>query len=234
MQKTSKIIFKMQEPSLNLTSKLPQVRNVSFAHLLNQTLMTLHGIPKNADMQKRQVAQILLSNYKDFQIIIFVMPNGDIYFDEPYSRQQLSTVNSLAFRDYFKGQLKTNDTYLGDPSTSVSTGQRQSVIAVPVHSLNDNSTIVGIWDGGIDFDVLSQELQSLNLTSDGMRVVYVGHNGEKIADSEVNKGMIPESFVHLNSFKNAINGESGSIIDTVDNSEMMVHISQSNYFIILG
>jgi hypothetical protein len=86
MQKTSKIIFKMQEPSLNLTSKLPQVRNVSFAHLLNQTLMTLHGIPKNADMQKRQVAQILLSNYKDFQIIIFVMPKGDIYFDEPYSR----------------------------------------------------------------------------------------------------------------------------------------------------
>ena len=30
---------------LEVTSKLPQVRNVSYAHLLNQTLNILHGIP---------------------------------------------------------------------------------------------------------------------------------------------------------------------------------------------
>ena len=30
---------------LEITSKLPQVKNISFAHLLNQTLNTLHGIP---------------------------------------------------------------------------------------------------------------------------------------------------------------------------------------------
>ena len=132
---------------LNITSKLPQVRNASYAHLLNQTLMSLHGIPKDADLQKRQVAQNILSAYKELQIIIFIMPNGDIYFDEPYSRQQISTVTNLTFRDYFKGVLKTNDTYLGDPSTSASSGQRLSVIAVPVYSLKDNSTFVGIWAG---------------------------------------------------------------------------------------
>ena len=150
------------------------------------------------------------------------MPNGDIYFDEPYSRQQISKVNNLAFRDYFKGLLKTNDTYLGDPSTSASSGQRQSVIAVPVYSLNDNSILVGVWAGGIDFDVLSKELQSLDLTLEGKRVVYVGHNGQKIADSEVSKSDMPESFADLNSFKNAINGESDSTIDVVDNSTVMV------------
>ena len=76
--------------------------------------------------------------------------------------------------------------------------------------------------GGKDFDVFSKEIQSLNLTSDGKRVIYVGNNGQKIADSEVNKSKIPESFAHLNSFKNAIKGESGSTTDMVDNSTMIV------------
>ncbi|MDW0342731.1 MAG: hypothetical protein QN424_10370, partial [Nitrososphaeraceae archaeon] len=31
---------------LEITSKLPQVRDVPYAHLLNQTLNTLHGIPQ--------------------------------------------------------------------------------------------------------------------------------------------------------------------------------------------
>jgi cache domain-containing protein len=207
---------------LNITSQLPQVRNVSFAHLLNQTLKTLHGIPKDADIQKRQVAQNILSNYKGFQIIIFIMPNGDVYFDEPYSRQQISTTTNLAFRDYFQGVLKTHDIYLGDPSASVSSGQLQSVIAVPVYSLKDNSSLIGIWSGGIDFGVLSKELQSLNLTADGKRVVYVGHNGLKIADSDINKNKIHESFANLKSFKSAINGQFGSVIDTVNNTKMLV------------
>jgi hypothetical protein len=207
---------------LNVTSKLPQVRNVSSAHLLNQTLKTLHGIPKDADIQKRQVAQNILSNYKDLQVIFFIMPNGDIYFDEPYSRQQMLTTTNFAFRDYFQGVVRTHDIYLSDPYISASSGQRQSAIAVPVYSLKDNSSLVGIWAGGIDFGFLSKELQSLNLTADGKRVVYVGHNGQKIADSEINKSKIAESFANLNSFKNAINGQSGSTIDTVDNKKMLV------------
>ncbi|MGE5661098.1 MAG: hypothetical protein ACM3X1_02515, partial [Ignavibacteriales bacterium] len=41
---------------LEITSTLPEVRNVSYAHILNQTLDTLHGIPQEADIEKRQVA----------------------------------------------------------------------------------------------------------------------------------------------------------------------------------
>ena len=215
---------------LEITSKLPQIRNVSYAHLLNQTLNTLHGIPQHADIEKRQVAKNMLSSNSDFQIVIFIMPNGDIYFDEPYSRQQISTTTNLAFRDYFKGVIKINDIYLGDPTPSASSGQMQSVIAVPVYSLKDNSTVVGVWAGGIDFAILNKELQSFNITSslDGsngtnnMRVVYVGHNGQKVADSDINKSKTPESFATLNSFKNAINGQSGSITDTIDNNTKML------------
>jgi cache domain-containing protein len=215
---------------LNVTSQLPQVREVSYTNLLNQTLKTLHGIPKDADIQKRQVAQNILSNYRDLQIIIFIMPNGDVYFDEPYSRQQISTTTNLTFRDYFQGVVKTHDIYLGDPSISMSSGQLQSVIAVPVYSLKDNSSLVGIWSGDLDFGALSNELQSLNLTADGKRVVYVGHNGLKIADSDVNKSKIHESFANLNSFKSAISVQSGSVIDTMDNTKMLVTYRPVNAF----
>jgi hypothetical protein len=209
---------------LNMTSQLPQIREVPLSHMLNQTLTTLHGIPQDADIQKRLVAQNILSSYKDFQIIIFIMPNGDIYLDEPYSRQIMSTETNLGFRDYFKGVTDTNEIYIGDPSLSVSSGQLQSIIAVPVFSLKDNSTMVGIWAGGLDFETLNEELQSINLTSsDGYtRVVYVGQNGQKIADSDVNKSTIPESFANLTSFRNAIDGQSGLTLDMIDNKNMSV------------
>jgi len=77
----------------------------------------------------------------------------------------MSTTTNLEFSDYFQGVVKTKDIYLGNPSTSVSTGQKQSVIAVPVFSLKDNSTLVGVWAGGLDFGVLNKQLQSFNLTS---------------------------------------------------------------------
>ena len=193
---------------------MPQVNNTSFAHLLNQTLTTLHGIPKDADIKKRQIAQDILSNYKDFQLIFFLMPKGNVYLEEPYSRQQNLTTNNLAYRDYFQVAIKTHNTYLGNVLTSVSSGRRQADIGVPIYSGKDNSTLIGIWAGAIDFHVLNTELQSLNLPA-GERAVYVGHNGQKIADSNVNSSNKAESFGNLQSFKNAIDGNSDSNIEEV-------------------
>jgi len=209
---------------LNITSKLPQVRNISFSHLFNQTFNTLHGLPQEAEIEKRQIAKNILDDSNIFQLVLFILPNGNIYFDEPYFRQQISTTTNLAFRDYFKGAINTHDIYLGDPSRSVSSGQLQSVIAVPIYSLKNNSTVVGVWAGAIDFNILNKELQSLDLTlaAAGDRVVYVGHNGLKIADSDINKSKISTSFANLTSFKDAINGRSGSEIDTIDNTKMLV------------
>ncbi|MDW0212492.1 MAG: hypothetical protein QOA12_11065, partial [Nitrososphaeraceae archaeon] len=98
---------------LEITSKLPQVRDVPYAHLLNQTLNTLHGIPQYADIEKRQVVKNILSSNNDLYEIFLLMPNGNMYFLEPYSIQQTLTLNNFAFRDYFQGAIKTNDTYLG-------------------------------------------------------------------------------------------------------------------------
>jgi C4-dicarboxylate-specific signal transduction histidine kinase len=218
---------------LEITSKLPQVRDVPYAHLLNQTLNTLHGIPQYADIEKRQVVKNILSNNNDFYEIFLVMPNGNMYFLEPYSIQQTLAVNNFAFRDYFQGAIRTNDTYLGNAhTTAAASGVSTAKIAVPVYSLKDNSTIAGVWAGSIDFKVLNRELQSLNLTSldDSTRVVYVDSNGQKIADSDINKSTIPESFANLKSFKAAIGGQAGSTIDTVDNTKMLVAYQPVNAF----
>jgi hypothetical protein len=157
------------------------------------------------------------------------MPNGDMYFLEPFSTQQTLTKNNYAFRDYFQGAIKRNDTYLGNVIIATAASRpREAVISIPVYSLKDNSTVVGVWAGSIDFNILDKELQSLNITSSSKggngitRVVYIDNNGQKIADSDINKSKTPESFANLNSLKNAINGQSGSIIDTVNNTKMVV------------
>ena len=82
------------------------------------------------------------------------------------------------------------------------------------------------------FSVLNKELQSLNITSldDNTRVVYVDSNGQKVADSDINKSTTPESFANLNSFKDAINGQAGSTIDTVNNTNMLVTYQPVNAF----
>ena len=218
---------------LEITSKLPQLRDVPYAHLLNQTLNTLHGIPRYADIEKRQVVKNILSSNDDLYEIFLLMPNGNMYFLEPYSIQQTLAVNNFAFRDYFQGAISTNDTYLGNVhTTAAASGARTAKIAVPTYFLKDNSTIAGVWAGSIDFNVLNKELQSLNLTSlgDGTRAVYVDGKGQKIADSDINKSIIPESFPNLKGFKAAIGGQAGSTIDTVNNTKMLVSYQPVNTF----
>jgi hypothetical protein len=214
---------------LEITSKLPQVKNVSYAHLLNQTLNILHGIPQQADVEKRQVAKNIIDSNSGLYKVFFIMPNGDMYFLEPFSTQQALTANNYAFRDYFQGAIKTSDTYLGNVIIATAASHpREAVIAVPVYSLMDNSTIAGVWAGSIDFNALNKEFETLNVTSslyggnNNTRVVYVDSNGQKVADSDINKSATPESFANLSSFKDATKGQAGSTIDTANNTKMLV------------
>ena len=193
--------------------------------MLNLTLNTLHGIPQYADIEKRQLGRSMTSSNNDLYEIFFIMPNGNMYFLEPYSIQKTLSKNNYAFRDYFREAIKRNDTYLGNGlNTAAASGIRTAQIAVPVYSLKYNSTIAGVWAGSIDFNVLNKELQSLNLTSlgDSTRIVYVDSKGQKIADSDISKSTIPESFSNLTGFKAALSGQTGSTIEKVDNTKMLV------------
>jgi C4-dicarboxylate-specific signal transduction histidine kinase len=93
---------------LEITSRLPQVKSAPYASSISPEL---HGVPRDVDMPKRKVAQDILDTDEDFQVIFFLMPNGDVYLIEPYSQQQNLTGNNFAFRDYYKGALESRDTF---------------------------------------------------------------------------------------------------------------------------
>jgi hypothetical protein len=196
-----------------------------YASSLNQTLRTLHGIGRDLDIQKRKVAQNILSADKDFETTFFLMPNGNIYMQEPYSRQLNLTKTSFDFRDYYKGAVSTHMTYLGNVIISASSGLPQANIAVPIYSAENNNSksLVGIWAGGLNLRIFSKSLQSLNLTNNE-RIVYVDYHGQKIADSDKKQGINRknESFANLQSFKNAVAGKSGSIIEVINGTKMLV------------
>ena len=207
---------------LEITSKLPEVRKVSFASSINNTL---RGIPKDTDLAKRNVAQGILSKYNDFRVIALLMPNGNMYMEEPYSRQLNLSKTNFAFRDYYKGAVSTHNTYLGNLIIASCCGLPQANMAVPIYSSENNTnnpSLVGVWYGGLDLDVFNKSLQSLNLT-DNERIVYVDQHGQKIADSDKKQSINRnETFANLQSFKNAIAGKSGSNIEEINGTKMLV------------
>ena len=207
---------------LEITSKLPEVRKVSFASSINNTL---RGIPKDTDLAKRNVAQGILSKYNDFRVVALLMPNGDMYMEEPYSRQLNLSKTNFAFRDYYKGAVSTHNTYLGNLIIASCCGLPQANMAVPIYSSENNTnnpSLVGVWYGGLDLDVFNKSLQSLNLT-DNERIVYVDQHGQKIADSDKKQSINRnETFANLQSFKNAIAGKSGSNIEEINGTKMLV------------
>jgi hypothetical protein len=208
---------------LEVTSLLPQVRNTPYANSISPVL---HGIPQNLDSPKRAIAQHILSKYHDFDIVSFIMPNGNMYILEPYSQQAHLTKNNYAFRDYYKGAVGTHNTYLGGVIISTATGKKEAVISVPIYSNNSNQ-LVGIWAGDISLGAIEKSLQALNITTDNTthneRVVFVDQNGKKVADSvKALSGKQNESFASLRSFKNAENGTAGSIVEQFNDTKMLI------------
>lgn len=70
---------------LELTSKLPEVTNVSYANMITEKFM---GIPQSLDLQKRNIARNILEKDRDIASIFFLIPKGDTYMGEPYPDQQ--------------------------------------------------------------------------------------------------------------------------------------------------
>jgi hypothetical protein len=93
------------------------------------------GIPGNLDLQKRKIAQDILSKDKDFGSVYFTMPNGNIYMGEPYSHQKQLPRLNYADRDWYKGVTPLNNTYISAVFISASIHAPATAIAVPVYSI---------------------------------------------------------------------------------------------------
>jgi hypothetical protein len=228
---------------LEFTSKLPEMRDLLFSDLFNTAF---NGIPANADMEKRQIGQEILSKYpKEFVSFLFLMPNGTVYLLEPFARQQNLSTSDLSYRDYYEGVIETKDTFLGNVITFVASGRNQAQLAVPVFGLESNNrSIVGILSAGLNFKTYNEILRTNNL-KDQESIVLLDSNGTKIADSDpiritsLSKNAIGDvSFRNLQSFDNAMKGRTGTVEEIVNGSSMLVQYKpvkaiQNNWVILL-
>ena len=89
---------------LQITSMMPEVRNVQYADKINSSL---HGISGSDDVEKRQIADRILKYVDTFEAITYLLPNGDMYMEEPYDRQLGQGRDNFAFRDYYQGAVNT-------------------------------------------------------------------------------------------------------------------------------
>lgn len=221
---------------LKIVSDIPQIRALPNASLINPSF---HGIPKDAEIQKRQIFQNILSIDKDFEVISYLMPNGDMYFQEPYSRQENLTRDNFALRDYYKGAVSTGDTYLGNVIISASSGLPSVLMSIPLYYANDSSSsseanhtenLIGLLGANQGISTFNKFLQSLPI-SKNETAIYVDNNGQIIASSSsslsspINKqgqSNAGGNISSLQSFKDVISGKSGYNIENINNKDMLI------------
>jgi hypothetical protein len=209
--------------ALQIASNLPEILQPPDKNLVDPKVK---GIPEDADIEKRKIAKILLDQFKDINSILYYFNNGDIYFDEPFQDQLNLTATNFSFRDYYQVVNQTKNTYLSDAILSKATGLNLAVIATPV--INHQNEPIGILLGTINFNNYDKFLQSLNLQNN-TRLVMIDKNGAKLGDSNKNETSIStksfekkEQFSHLTSFKNALEGKSGSILEKFNGKESQI------------
>ena len=220
--------------ALQIASNIPQILQPPDIDLIDPKI---NGIPEDADIEKRKIAKILLNQFNEFSSIVFSLNNGDVYFVEPFERQLNLTTNNLSFRDYYQVVEQTKKTYLSDAIISKATGRNLAVIATPV--INKENEMTGILLGAINFNNYDKFLQSLNIQNNS-RLVLIDKTGVKIGDSNKNETSVSKEsfekkqFSNLTSFKIALEGKSGSIVEKFDGKESQITFLPYDSFKIKG
>lgn len=201
--------------TLEIEGNHSSVQNVNYASHINETIK---GIPSNLDLEKRQSAQRIISFDKDFNIVFFVMPNGDMYIQEPYSAQINNKVLNFAFRDWYRGAIANHDTYISEAYLSQATDRKAVAISEPIYF--NNGTLKGLWVGLINLDSLKQEISKLDFSHD-RRIIIVDHKDHSIIDTGiVNDNKNFAMYTGLNSVTSALDGKSGSVIEMINGTKM--------------
>lgn len=230
---------------LDLTSKLPQVRNTQHVSSISEEFM---GIPENLDLEKRKIAQYILKQDKNIDSIFFLTPKGDIYIGEPFSDQQQLPRLNFADRDWYKGVTILHDTYISAVFLSAAIHIPAVAIAVPVYADNTgndddasiSSPILGYWVGIVNLNRVKEDIATTTpgfvSSNNSQTLLIVDHNGTEVlgiknsdahynspSSSSTPKNQELKSFANLESVKNALNGKSGSTVEVVNSSKATIY-----------
>lgn len=169
------ILLKLRS-TIEASAELLPVQAVSYANLIDKNL---HGIPYDADPEKRETANDLLRTNTGILAVFFALPNGDMYLSQPYHGQENMRDSNFAFRDWYKGVTKTHQTYTSELYSSQITNTKAMAIVTPVYS---DSKYVGIWGMILNVDYLTSSLHS-----------YVAEKKEQLLIVDKNQNIIYDS-----------------------------------------
>jgi len=214
--------------------------NMPMVNITSEMKMKYHGIPSDLDLEKRNEAKKLLATNKALLYVGLLLPNGDRYFGEPYSPYQTnSSITNFAYRDHFIGAVETNQPYLSNTLNAVSTGEPLAILANPIYSdAKNNNTLIGVQVLGLNYTYFNDLVKSAMLPEDSnKRFVIIDSNGTEIADSSSDNNNI-RSYKGLQSFQNAKNGESGLVVEKVNDKNMYIsytpiNFAQTNWIVLL-
>ena len=172
---------------LEISSRDETLKEVQF---LKNVSSNYNGIHSTLDLDKRNLAKDILQRNTDIASIFFVLPNGDIYLGEPYmDQEQLQRIN-FADREWYKGVVKNNQTYISSIFMSASINAPAIAIAVPVYSPTGDlesqvgsSSLSGYWVGIINLKSLEDLFKSLSLINQD-QFILIDHNGTEFLDNK--------------------------------------------------
>jgi hypothetical protein len=204
---------------MQVTANLPQVKNTSDAHLVSAEYK---GVPEDASVEKRQVAKDILASNPDVDAIGFILANGDMALEEPYSRQLNLTRTNFIDRDYFQGAVKSGKPYLGEVYISAATGASAAALAVPVY--HDDKTLSGVWIAVMNLQAINSRANEALGSEHGGRVVFIDQNKHEVVSSR-ELVSADETLSDLQSYSDALAGSSGSRAETHGGAQMYVAYS---------
>jgi hypothetical protein len=204
---------------MQVTANLPQVKDTSDAHLVSAEYK---GVPEDASVEKRQAAKDILASNPDIDAIGFILANGDMALEEPYSRQLNLTRTNFIDRDYFQGAVKSGKPYLGEVYISAATGASAAALAVPVY--HDDETLAGVWIAVMNLQAINSRANEALGSEHGGRVVFIDQNKHEVVSSR-ELVSADETLSDMQSYSDALAGSSGSRAEMHGGAQMYVAYS---------
>lgn len=205
---------------VEIAARSPEFSSLPYAHEPSTEFM---GVAPQLEQDRKTIVRNILYEYENFETLAFVLPNGDIYFVEPYESQIALTRLNFADREWYQGTLETGETYTADVLMSAATSNRVIPISTPVYA--SDGSLSGMLVAAVNLGKLEQELVAeLDLTNNN-RVIYVDDNGNIIQDIRSSGMTNPDRLEfagNIDAVSAVLDGESGYSFTTMDSEETLL------------
>jgi len=177
-------------------AKLPDWKYLNRLNFVNSTI---GGIPENEEYEKRNVASYLINEF-GFQSFGITSVDGQMYLLEPFKDQLSLSKYNFADREWFKGVLNSENTFISDVFVSSATNHPVIVVSAPLFS--EQGDLIGMWGGSVDLEFLTSYLDNLHEASTS--VVLIDENDLVISDTSNYKyhGKSPDYLLNSKSSQN--------------------------------